>query len=111
MKRKFIKIIIVIIAVLVLICVASFLIITFREKSEIKKQESEISGWSEYYRKIAEEKCKKESYYSDCCMVGLRRMAENSYLLADEDENCLDGFRSEMLLCIDTLVWCEPIKK
>ena len=110
MRKKIIKIVLIAVVLLILISVGNFLVNKSKQKSEITEQESEISEWSEYYQKIAEEKCKKNSYYSECCMSGLRNMVESDYLLADENENCLEGFKANMLLCIDTLIWCGPIK-
>lgn len=108
--KKGLKIVLIILILLILICLGNFLLTTLKEKSEMKEAESGILGWTDYYKKIAEERCRRGTYYSECCMSGLRTMVKNSYLLADEDENCPGGFKANVLLCIDSLVWCEPIK-
>lgn len=74
----------------------------------IKTKTEETSDWPEYYKEIAKE-CQNKAG-SECCMVGAREMMKKNYLLADENENCLEGFRANMNLCYDTLIWCEPIK-
>lgn len=72
-----------------------------------KDVDTEISQWSDYYKEIANTKKCKENL---CCMSGLRNMEKNDYKLADEDENCPEGFKQNMNLCLDTLIWCEPIE-
>ena len=108
--KKFLKIILIIIILLVVIFGGIFLVNTLREKSEISKQKSEISEWPDYYKKIAEEKCKGKSYYSECCLSGLRHMVANGYKLANENEECPKGLKENMLWCEGTLIWCEPEK-
>lgn len=63
---------------------------------------------SDYYRDLTEA-CEEKPGF-ECCMSGLRDMIKNNYLLADENENCPEGFRPEMQLCEDSLIWCEPVK-
>ncbi len=79
------------------------------EESQEDTAESEMSQWSDYYKEIFNEKC-KDKPTSECCIAGLRDMAKNNYLLADENEECPEGFKENMLLCLGTLIWCEPIK-
>ncbi len=64
----------------------------------------------EYYQELAKE-CVSKGAGFECCMTGLDRMIKYNFKLADEDGNCLEGFRSNGLYCIDTLTWCEPIEE
>lgn len=95
MKKKIIPIMIILVIVLIG-C-------SYNKELEIG---DDISQWSDYYKEIANTNDCKES---PCCMSGLRTMEEKGYKLADENEECPEGFKPNMLLCIDTLIWCEPV--
>lgn len=93
-------------SITIIMIVALIFLVILGGCSKTSEADNEISQWPDYYREIANTNDCKES---PCCMSGLRRMVENNYLLADENENCPEGFKPNMLLCIDTLIWCEPI--
>lgn len=93
---------------IILIAIILVIVLIGCSYKDVKEAEigDDISQWSDYYREIANTNDCKES---PCCMSGLRWMVKNNYLLADENENCPEGFKPNMQLCIDTLIWCEPI--
>jgi len=64
------------------------------------------------YDALAQE-CKQKDSVS-CCMASIRVMKENNYIPASKDAsenyNCPEGFNKNMMKCIDTFRWCEPVK-
>jgi len=72
------------------------------------KQENGISKLPDYYKNLAKE-CKSRSSYN-CCMSSVNNMANGNYKLEPET-GCPDGYQRNMLKCIDTFVWCEPVKE
>lgn len=62
---------------------------------------------SVYYQELAS-RC-RESASANCCIASVEAMKAGNYTLAPET-GCPEGFQGNMLRCIDSLKWCEPIK-
>ncbi len=71
-------------------------------------QKQDISELPDYYKNLAKECESKQSY--GCCMSSVNNMADGNYILAPEN-GCPDGYQGNMLECIDSFKWCEPIQK
>lgn len=74
----------------------------------VKEPEQVINGDSQYYIHLSRECRKKQS--ASCCMASVKAMMRNKYKLAPE-EGCAFGFAPNMMRCIDSYNWCEPIGK
>jgi competence protein ComGC len=59
-----------------------------------------------YYENLREQ-CNTTDY-SDCCISSVEIMESEGYLL-EEQEGCPEGYQTNMLRCLGTLSWCEPI--
>lgn len=68
----------------------------------------EISNLPEYYQNLV--KSCDPNLANHCCWETALMMAKYGYKLA-ENNQCPDGFQENMLKCIGSYVWCEPIKK
>jgi len=98
--KKIAIIIIVIVSIVILILLGSNFYSTY-------KHDKEISNLPDYYQQLALE-CESKGSYS-CCMASVNNMANGNYKLSP-DSGCSDGFQRNMLKCIDSFKWCEPIK-
>ncbi|MDD4333049.1 MAG: hypothetical protein PHT51_02955 [Patescibacteria group bacterium] len=76
-------------------------------------QGSDISGFPDYYKNLAKECELKLSH--DCCMSSVNIMTNGNYQLAPgktlAESGCPEGYQPNMLKCIDSFRWCEPIKR
>ena len=72
------------------------------------KKRVEIQSMPDYYQALAE-KCLHKSSYG-CCMSSVRAMKNGNYTLSEND-TCGDGFRSNVMKCMDSFQWCEPVKR
>lgn len=71
-------------------------------------QKIEVSGFKGYYHELAQQ-CEQKGSFG-CCIASVRAMESGNYKLS-ENNICAEGFAPNMLRCIDTFKWCEPIKK
>jgi hypothetical protein len=97
------KIIIILSVIIGLIIVLAVGIIYFQPT-----QKQNISELSDYYKNLAKE-CESKSSYN-CCMSSVNNMADGNYQLAPEN-GCPNGYQGNMLKCIDSFKWCEPVKE
>ena len=67
----------------------------------------EINRMSIYYKELTKE-CPQKGGYG-CCIASVRQMENGNHKLS-ENNTCEDGFRLNMLKCIDSYKWCEPMK-
>lgn len=64
---------------------------------------------SDYYEKLTQQ-CERFGFGAGgCCRDSADRMRDGNFLL-EPKEGCLQGFKREMLKCIETYKWCEPEK-
>lgn len=70
-------------------------------------QKQDISELPDYYKNLTKECESKGSY--NCCMSSVNNMADGNYKLASET-GCPEEYQPNMLKCIDSFKWCEPIK-
>lgn len=64
---------------------------------------------SDYYEKLTQQ-CERFGFGAGgCCRDSADRMRDGNFLL-EPKEGCLQGFKREMLKCIETYEWCEPEK-
>ncbi len=68
---------------------------------------NEINNYPDYYKRLAEN-CKSKSGQS-CCVSSVRNMLNGNFKLAPESE-CPKSFQKNMLKCVGSYKWCEPIK-
>ncbi len=68
---------------------------------------NEINSYSDYYRQLAED-CKSKGF-PGCCMSSVQYMQSGNFELSPEI-GCHGGFQGNMLKCIDSYKWCEPIE-
>ncbi len=68
---------------------------------------TDINATPNYYNDL-EKQCQTKPGAS-CCLNSVARMQTGNFKLA-EAEKCPAGFERQMLLCQDTLIWCQPIK-
>jgi hypothetical protein len=57
-----------------------------------------------YYDKLASG-CKKNG----CCLASVKAMREGNYTIAPQ-EGCSPGHQRNMMRCIDSYRWCEPMR-
>ena len=65
-----------------------------------------VNQETENHYDVLEEKCDGDG----CCVSSLETMRDNNYKEADENGNCLDGFKMNMQKCITSYQWCEPME-
>ncbi|PIU98308.1 hypothetical protein COS61_02060 [Candidatus Wolfebacteria bacterium CG03_land_8_20_14_0_80_40_12] len=99
--KKFLKIILIIIAAIVVLILG---LIGFG----FLQREYQIAKLSDYYQELAK-KCKETDSFG-CCITSVNIMAGGGHKLAPET-GCPEGFQGNMLECISSYVWCEPVKK
>ncbi|HBR15818.1 MAG TPA: hypothetical protein DD723_09830 [Candidatus Omnitrophica bacterium] len=61
---------------------------------------------SEYYQGLSKECAKGDG----CCQQSVNHMSKHQYPVMPE-EGCPEGFQQNLLRCITSYTWCEPIKK
>ncbi|MCK5123357.1 MAG: hypothetical protein KAQ87_04405 [Candidatus Pacebacteria bacterium] len=76
-------------------------------KNRINNQITKPVNQEENYYDVLEKKCDGDG----CCLASLKVMRENNYKEADKNGNCPEGFNRNMMRCIISYQWCEPIKK
>jgi hypothetical protein len=89
------------VVVLILLVIAGFVYYHYANKKQ------DISKLPEYYQNLAKE-CESAGSYN-CCMSSVNDMKDGNYQLEPET-GCPEGYRSEMVMCIDSFKWCEPVK-
>ena len=99
--KKLIKIVLIIVALIVALIVGINLYSYLSKRVEVKK-------FPDYYQSLAEQCLQKSSY--ECCIASVRAMENGNYKLS-ENNKCEDGFTPNLMECIDSFKWCEPIKK
>ncbi|MFW6024725.1 MAG: hypothetical protein ACOCRX_00115 [Candidatus Woesearchaeota archaeon] len=57
-----------------------------------------------------QEQC-RSSEDTNCCLNSLDIMRENEYFLMHEEYGCPEDYSPNMLACISSLRWCEPIEE
>ena len=62
---------------------------------------------TENYYNLLEKKCNGDN----CCLSSFKTMRDNNYKEADKNGKCPEGFFMNMMKCITSYQWCEPIKK
>lgn len=62
----------------------------------------------QYYFHLSKECRRKQS--TSCCMASVRAMMRKRYKLVPE-EGCAEGFAPNMMRCIDSYRWCQPINE
>lgn len=68
---------------------------------------NEISNYQGYYKQLAEN-CKSKGSQG-CCMSSVRNMLNGNFKLSPES-GCPKGYHGNMLKCVDSYKWCEPIE-
>jgi hypothetical protein len=71
-------------------------------------QNSNTSESQNYYEKLANE-CKSKQSES-CCLASVEAMKQGGYTLAPA-EGCPAGYQPNMMRCIDSFRWCQPVEK
>lgn len=99
--KKFIKIILIVAAIIT----ASIIGLNFYR---YQKKLAEIKNLPDYYQELAEQCLQKSSY--GCCISSVRAMKDGDYRL-NENNTCKDGFTLNMMKCVDSFKWCEPIRQ
>lgn len=98
----------IVIGLAVVLLIGSIVYTQLKQKSDIpNEQKSDISKLPDYYRNLAKE-CESRASYS-CCISSVNYMADGNYTLEPET-GCPEGYQRNMLRCIDTFKWCEPVK-
>ena len=64
-----------------------------------------VNQETENYYNLLEKKCNGDN----CCLSSLKTMRANNYKEADKNGNCPEGFFMNMMKCITSYQWCEPI--
>ncbi len=59
---------------------------------------------SDYYNKL-----KSNCNGSGCCLSSVNVMEKRGFEEAESDGQCDEGFQRNMMLCFDSLRWCEPM--
>jgi hypothetical protein len=67
----------------------------------------EINSYPDYYRQLAQECQAKRT--GGCCMSSVQNMLSGNYKLSP-GSGCPDGYKRNMLKCIDSYQWCEPVE-
>lgn len=60
---------------------------------------------SSYYDELSQ-KCSGDN----CCLNSVKRMESKKAIVSSNGE-CPDGYKADMLRCISSYKWCEPLKK
>jgi len=71
-------------------------------------QKIEVSSFKGYYHELAKQ-CEQKSSFG-CCIASVRAMENGNYRLS-ENNICDDSFTPNVMRCIDSFKWCEPVKK
>lgn len=100
LKLIIITIAIIIIAFFVVLFIANFIYPPIKQKIDIAKLPND------YYKNLAQ-KCKTTGSYG-CCLASINDMAAKGYELEPKD-GCPKGYQRNMLKCVDSFKWCEPI--
>jgi len=74
-------------------------------KNKVSNQIVKPVSQEENYYDVLEKKCADDS----CCVSSLKTMRTNSYKEADKNGKCSDGFNMNMMRCVTSYQWCEPI--
>ena len=61
---------------------------------------------TENYYDLLEKKCD-----DSCCLSSSKRMRANNYKKADKNGKCPEGFYMDMLKCVTSYQWCEPMEE
>lgn len=95
--------------IIIISAIIVFIIVVIVAGSVYKniKIKSEISKLPSYYQNLIKECENRESY--SCCKTSVDRMSEGNFKTAPET-GCAEGYQGNMLKCIDSYKWCEPIK-
>ena len=70
-------------------------------------QSTEVGGTKNYYDKLTNE-CKSKQSES-CCLASVESMKAGSFVLASQ-EGCPVGYQPNMMLCVDSYRWCQPVE-
>ena len=71
-------------------------------------QNNTTSEAQDYYDKLADECKSKQS--ENCCLASVEAMKQGGYTLAVQD-GCPAGYQPNMMRCIDSFRWCQPVEK
>ena len=74
-------------------------------KTQNNKIVKPVDQETENYYNLLEEKCNGDN----CCVSSLKTMRANNYKEADKNGKCPVGFFMNMMKCIASYQWCEPI--
>ncbi|TSC95541.1 MAG: hypothetical protein Athens101410_495 [Parcubacteria group bacterium Athens1014_10] len=99
--KKITKYVLIVAALIVALIIGLYLYSFFSKKVE-------VSNFKGYYGELAKQ-CEQKSSYN-CCIASVRAMTNGNYKLS-ENNTCENGFKPNMLMCIDSFKWCEPITK
>lgn len=92
------KVLIIIIITLAIVTLGAYVFI----------KNSSVGGTQNYYDKLANECRGKQS--KNCCLASVRAMKAGNYTLAPQN-NCPADYQLNMLKCIDSFRWCQPVEK
>lgn len=75
--------------------------------------QAEIAQLPQDYQALGQQCLERGSF--NCCMASVKTMAKGGYRQASEfksleDEGCPKGYRRNILRCIDSFAWCEPVQ-
>ena len=76
----------------------------YGESNKIVKPVNQVT---ENYYNFLEEKCNGDN----CCVSSLKTMRANNYKEADKNGKCPVGFFMNMMKCIASYQWCEPMEE
>lgn len=100
--KKLIKVVLIAVA-LVVVCILSLNAYVYLGKK------AEVSSFKDSYYGVLARQCENKASFN-CCMASVRAMKNGNYKLSDNN-TCSDGFTQNMMKCISTFKWCEPINK
>jgi len=95
---------------LIAVTIIVAVIIIFNFGYNFYKEQSfknKTNNYIDYYKKLIENCKLKDS--QNCCISSVQYMEKGNYKLYT-NLGCSKGFQENMLLCIDSYKWCEPIK-
>lgn len=70
-------------------------------------QNTETADAQNYYNRLTKE-CKNKGS-ENCCLASVKAMKAGNYTLVPE-QGCPAGYQPNMMKCIDSYTWCEPIE-
>ena len=76
-------------------------------KTQNNKIVKPVDQETENYYNLLEEKCNGDN----CCVSSLKTMRANNYKEADKNGKCPVGFFINMMKCIASYQWCEPMEE